>query len=456
MRITPVVHPITARYTRRACAAARQDGSVGDLLFAEPNISQPYLLVPDPLIVAYAHDPLAVGVYVAIARLAVASKAAVPLSARDLALWMGSRRDSDRAAIMRRIVKLEEGGWVLVERSTASKHRLLPTWGRDQNHAIRPWRFDSSDSARPSHLRGRRVPLALFDAYIGRLDPQPGSGRALISRYLTRPLLDLTDIGVYTIGLRAEVAPTPCLIHLGLCGEMGMLPPLDSQSLLTQAAAGTLTTIADGMVLPVSLTMQGQIRLGGEPLIASSLIPECDGYPGGSLCRSLDGSTGGSHDSSHEVVIVPQQDGQQASSLLSAPLIAWDVGILHESINHDSTPDRVLTGGGGMSRTGVATAANDQPACVHATRPVLSPDDVTDEYSENMPALAASVVAGHRALNPDRYIPPGEWHELLKASGEVWRSGDTDLAGACESCGDRAIVRHYTCLLSGMCGASGL
>jgi hypothetical protein len=144
-----VVHPITARYTRRACAAARQDGSVGDLLFAEPNISQPYLLVPDPLIVAYAHDPLAVGVYVAIARLAVASKAAVPLSARDLALWMGSRRDSDRAAIMRRIVKLEEGGWVLVERSTASKHRLLPTWGRDQNHAIRPWRFDSSDSAPP-------------------------------------------------------------------------------------------------------------------------------------------------------------------------------------------------------------------------------------------------------------------------------------------------------------------
>jgi hypothetical protein len=55
---------------------------------------------------------------------------------------------------MRRIVMLEEGGWVIVERSAAAKHRLLPTWGRDHNRAIRPWRFDSHDTGRPSRNEG--------------------------------------------------------------------------------------------------------------------------------------------------------------------------------------------------------------------------------------------------------------------------------------------------------------
>ena len=103
---------------------------------------------------------------------------------------------------------------------------------------MRPWCFEYSDSGRPQHLRGRRVPIGLLDDYLGRLEPQPDSGRALISRYFTRPLLDLTDIGVYTIGLRAEIIPTPRLRHLELCSEAGMLPLPDTRSLLVQAAAG--------------------------------------------------------------------------------------------------------------------------------------------------------------------------------------------------------------------------
>jgi hypothetical protein len=174
MRITPVVHIVTARQTVRASEGRRRAALPDQELRPEPPVPLRYVLVPDPLITAYAHDPLAVGVYVAIARLAVIAKAAVPLAARDLAAWMGSHRDADRAAIMRRIVKLEEGGWVIIERTAAAKHHLLPTWGRDQAGTARPWRFDTADSGRPSHLRGRRVPLALFDDYLGRLDPQPG------------------------------------------------------------------------------------------------------------------------------------------------------------------------------------------------------------------------------------------------------------------------------------------
>ncbi len=211
-----MVHPINARSTDRASRDQYPPAPPDRGLRTELPVPARYVLVPDPLIVALAHDPLAVGVYIAIARLTVVAKAAVPLAARDLAAWMGTQRDADRAAIMRRIGKLEEGGWVIVERTAANKHRLLPTWGHDQTGTVRPWRFDTTDSGRPGHLRGRRVPLTLFDDYLGRLDPGPGQGRALVSRYFTRPLLDLTDIGVYTIGLRAEIAPTPRLCHLGL------------------------------------------------------------------------------------------------------------------------------------------------------------------------------------------------------------------------------------------------
>ena len=139
MRITFVVHTMTARSADRA-AVSLHLGVLADTTVCEAR-SMPvrYVLVPDTLISAFAHDPLAVGVYAAVARLAMAAKAAVPLAARDLAIWMGSDRDSDRVAIMRRIVKLEARGWLMITRTMAAKHRLLPTWGRDQTGAMRPW-----------------------------------------------------------------------------------------------------------------------------------------------------------------------------------------------------------------------------------------------------------------------------------------------------------------------------
>jgi hypothetical protein len=189
-----VVHPMTVQTVDCVVEGQHRRAPHCDGLQTQPLVPTRYVLIPDPLIAAFAHDPLAVGVYAAIARLTMAARDAVPLAARDLAAWMGSDRDADRAAIMRRIVKLEERGWVMVTRRTATKNSVLPTWGRDQIGVVRPWCFDLADSGRPSHLRGRRVPLGLFDTYLGRLDPQPGHGGALISRYFTQPLLDLTDI----------------------------------------------------------------------------------------------------------------------------------------------------------------------------------------------------------------------------------------------------------------------
>jgi hypothetical protein len=128
MRITFMVHTTTARSADRVAAGHLQKMRCDD---RRQPVSFRYVLVPDPLITAFAQDPLTVGVYVAIARFAMATKDTVWLAARDLALWMGSDRDADRVAIMRRIVKLEARGWLMITRTRAAKHGLLPTWGRD-------------------------------------------------------------------------------------------------------------------------------------------------------------------------------------------------------------------------------------------------------------------------------------------------------------------------------------
>jgi len=375
----------------------------------EPQRTHRYVLVPDALILAFAHDPLAVGVYVAIARFVMAAKDSVPLAARDLVAWMGSDRDADRTAIMRRISKLEERGWVMISRTTATKHRLLPTWGCDNLGVVRPWRLDQSDSGRPSHVRGRRVPLGLLDDYVGRLDPQPGHGHALISRYFTRPLLDLTDIGVYAIGLRGEIAPTPRLCHLRLHEVAGMTAPLDGQALMELAAADQLTTIVGDLIDAVRLSIQGQARLG----MSSSAVTSHPAVGSERLCGSVCGSPSRSIAPSLRSAGIPQQDGHSVVNDMPQSLIAWDVGKKHEQTNHDSSPNATLANGGGSTNrhdtSGVVIDPPDSCLATSADRQLCA------ENLSGLPTstLTASLVAGHRALNPHRHIYAGEWHELL-------------------------------------------
>jgi hypothetical protein len=400
-----VVHTKTARSADCAAAGHRQKMRCDDQL--QP-VSIRYVLVPDPLITAFAHDPLAIGVYVAIARLTMAAKAAVPLAARDLAIWMGSERDADRVAIMRRIIKLEARGWLMITRTVAAKHCLIPTWGRDQAGATRPWCFENSDSGRPQHLRGRRVPIGLFDDYLGRLEPQPDSGRALVSRYFTRPLLDLADIGVYTIGLRAEITPTPRLQHLGLCNEAGMLPLPDNHSLLTQAAAGVLTTYVDDATVALCLSVHGYARLGLSAPRSDKpthrVIEQPDGSP--------HGSGAGSRDTARMLSTIVDQEASDCVADVSESLIAWDVGMIHESINHDSTTDHVRSGGEISQRRGArqpATRALRDPGASVSTDHLIEPP-----LCHVLPAaLNSAVVSGHRRLNPERTLRAGEWLELL-------------------------------------------
>jgi hypothetical protein len=407
-----VVHTLFARPDGRVPEGSCQSAPPNALQRQEAQGAHRYVLVPDALILAFANDPLAVGVYAAIARLVVAAKDAVPLAARDLAAWMGSEREADRAAIMRRIASLGERGWLMITRTRASKHHLLPTWGRDRMGTVWPWRFDQPDSERPAHVRGRRVPLGLLDTYVGRLDPQSGQGPALVSRYFTRPLLDLTDIGVYVIGLRAEVAPTPRLRHLGLHAVAGVTAPADAQSLMELAAAGQLTTLVSDVVEAVHLSVQGQSRLGIASTIAVTPQIGQPGFQCGSLGGSRAGSAGRSHNGGGALTSIAQEDAQSSSTDLPRTLIAWDVGNDREQTNHDSSPDPMIQDGR------AADVRRLSAVTLHAQRNCGSTDcdqhRCSEPRAECSPAtLAASVVMGHSGLNPGRLLSAGEWHEVL-------------------------------------------
>lgn len=407
-----MVHAICARPDDHVIERSHQSVPPRAQCGEEPQRTDRYVLVPDGLILAFAHDPLAVGVYTTIARIAVAAKDAVPIAARDLAAWMGSNREADRAAIMRRIVKLEERGWLIITRTRASKHRLLPTWGRDRAGAVRPWRFDQPDSDRPAQVRGRRVPLGLLDTYVGRLDPQPGQSHALVSRYFTRPLLDLTDMGVYVVGLRAEVAPTPRLLHLGLHALAGVTVPADEQSLMELAEAGQLSTLLDDVLVAVRLSVQGQRRLGIASIIAVTSQVELPERQRGSLSGSDAGSAGRSHDGGRALMPIGREEAQNGSGNPTTSLIAWDVGKDHERINHDPSPDSPTSHGDGRadvrSLSGITMHAQwgcQETNCDQQRRA---------EASADIPpaSLAGSVIRGHSGLNPDRPLSAGEWLEL--------------------------------------------
>jgi hypothetical protein len=259
---------------------------------------RPYLRVPDRLLRSYVCDPLAVGIYIAVARCALAERATAPLSANDLVAWTGGAHH--RAALMRRIQRLIADGWLIVAREQTVKHRLLPTWG---SHC--PWQLNDPKFGKPSDVRIRRVPLDLLDSYLGRCDPQPGRRPALITRYFDQPLIDLADLGAYAIAAIATVEPSQRLQQLGLLcdGEQQALLSLDD--LLAAGAAGGLRMTDEGVTSIIRLSTFGWRRLrqipddtDGEPDLQSG---SPSGSGSGSRSRSVSGSLSRSVSGSHEL-----------------------------------------------------------------------------------------------------------------------------------------------------------
>lgn len=357
----------------------------------------PYLRVPDRLLRAYAHDPLAVGVYLAVARCALVCQGPVPLSTADLAAWAGVSRARD-VSIMRRVKRLLEDGWLSAEADVGVKRRLCPTWGRDAGGSVRPWDWCQPQLGKPEALRARRVPTELLDTYLGRLDPQPGRRPAAITRYFDRPLLDLADIGAYALCMLVATEPTVRLRRLGLFAGGGPVAPYTPAELLQKAARGALFVSEHERILLVLPSPAGWRKLGYD------VQPHPMHEPSGSASGSGSGSDSGLQrisgaPRSEDAAAAPECENTALAA--GVPEHTWESWeSRRESINNPP-PEPGGSGGGDCAELPSAES--------NATLPPLAPD------------LDPAIQQGHQALNPQRHIAPGEWLELAQLQSAYGR-----------------------------------
>jgi hypothetical protein len=241
----------------------------GPAVPAQDGAPRPYVQVPDKLLRTCPHDPLAVGIYLTVARCAIAERGPAPISAADLVAWEGGAHS--RPAVLRRIRSLLAAGWLTAERGGMTKLRLLPTWGRGADLVAQLWQLGQPHLARPASVRVRRVPIELLDTYLGRMDLQPGRRAAVITRYFDRPLLDLADLGSYAL-LHMTAEPTRARLEkLGLA-VMGV-PQLPNTlpDLVAAAGTGELHIDSGGAMIQVGLSPFGQRWLRRIPASSESL-----------------------------------------------------------------------------------------------------------------------------------------------------------------------------------------
>ena len=357
----------------------------------------PYVYAPHALLKDCASYPLAVGVWIIIGRLNKQQRGGVPLSAADLATYMGFPKDHKahrplRASVMRAIDRLHTLGWFQIGRSTGTKHTLLCTWG--QCH--RPWDFSQPSTGRPAHVRGVQVPIALCDLYIGSITPQTGREAAQVRRYFTQPLLDLKDIGTYALIRYVIVAPTPRLRHLRLADSQGVYAPLALNELQARLNNGQLTTLDD---------QENVIILGhrdqGWTAPRHFFSPQS-----GSTSRS----TSGSQETVEREGHLPHGEAQTSSMTEAQYSACMDDHSMIPQLINSTTADinYLMSGGSFLSEDEFRQQSVQTNKMLNQTHQSLG----DCEKNHQLQMLDPLIVANHQALNGERRIPSGEWWEL--------------------------------------------
>jgi len=224
-----------------------------------------YVRVPQRLLGQAAYHPLLVGVYSLVARLFLVAKAPVPLSAADVMRYDPSL---SRGAAQRALSSLVDGGWLITTERAGQKTTYVPTWGR-VNGAPVPWIIGATCLDRPRHVRAVCLDLRLLDLFLGKLTPQPKRA-AIITRYVTAPLLALADVGSYALLLGGLPGATPSLVAWGLTRDEQPLPLPDDAIILARASQRRLFDENDS-----SLTARGLQKAGliGPPAATDSAPP---------------------------------------------------------------------------------------------------------------------------------------------------------------------------------------
>src|SRR5262249_48358302 len=143
------------------------------------------------------HDnPLAIGLYGFIGRLYLIVQSPIPLSVPDVLRYDPTL---SRGAVLRALARLLASGYLIETAQQGRKTRYTPAWGRVSGTAL-PWNMAQPCLGRPRHVARLRLDRRLFDICMGKIAPHT-TRAAVINRYVTAPVLSLSDVGCYTLTL---------------------------------------------------------------------------------------------------------------------------------------------------------------------------------------------------------------------------------------------------------------
>ena len=212
-----------------------------------------YVYCPKKLAHDCANLPHLIGVYLLIGRLyLLGDRLPIPLSAHDLAAYDPSL---SYGAAVRALDRLVCWGWLIEHAECGQKSSYIPTWGLGKGHG-HPWQLGTKVLGRPAGVYAVCIDQHLLDTCIGKLDPHRRQ-RAIISRFVARPLLTLEDVGIYAQARTNHTVFSARLQALGLLAPDGEARDLPAErELLALASQHSLLDVHAG------LTAQGWQRLG--------------------------------------------------------------------------------------------------------------------------------------------------------------------------------------------------
>ncbi|PDW01917.1 hypothetical protein [Candidatus Viridilinea mediisalina] len=214
------------------------------------TVPQPstYVMLPRRLIEDLRDSPAAIGVYSLIGRLFLVTGQPIQLSIGDLEAF---DPNLSYGAGRRAIDRLVAAGWLQRHAEVGEKFSYLPTWGR-VNGLLIPWDRTAPQLGCPRHVHTIRLNDQLLDVCIGRLRPHPFH-RAMVERYMSKPLLNLRDIGAYGMALLGLPIKSSNLHHLRLIDAYNRPKPLpDTYTILAFVSQSSTN----------QLTLAGWKRLG--------------------------------------------------------------------------------------------------------------------------------------------------------------------------------------------------
>jgi hypothetical protein len=221
-----------------------------------------YSPIPQRLITDLHDNPLAIGLYGFVARLYLIAQTPIPLSVPDVLRYDPTL---SRGAVLRALARLIAGGYLIEAAQPGLKTRYTPAWGRIGGIAL-AWNMEQPCLGRPRHVARLRLDRRLFDICMGKLTPH-ATRAAPITRYVTMPVLSLTDVGCYALTLAGLPRATQALLRLGAVQNEAAYPLPSDERLLALISQRALD-LGERANLDIGLTISGTRKLGVAPFLA--------------------------------------------------------------------------------------------------------------------------------------------------------------------------------------------